>query len=256
MACSNGNAAGNTLEEAALQGFLELVERDSVALWWYNRVRRPGVDLTSFDEPYLGDLAEYLTKRGREMAALDLTADLGIPVFAVWSRRTDNPLEEIVLGFGAHLDARLALLRAVTEMNQMLSYLLQAPPEKVYNEHVTDEETVRWLKTATLANQPYLAPDGNTPPRRPADFANAWNDDIRDDVRHCQSLVERRGMEMLVLDQTRPEIGLPVVKVVVPGMRHFWARFAPGRLFDVPVQLGWLDRRLAEEELNPIPMFL
>ena len=41
-ACSNGNAAGNTVEEAILQGFLELVERDSVALWWYNRVRRPG----------------------------------------------------------------------------------------------------------------------------------------------------------------------------------------------------------------------
>ena len=45
-------------------------------------------------------------------------------------------------------------------------------------------------------------------------------------------------MEMLVLDQTRPDIGLPVVKVIVPGMRQFWARFAPGRLFDVPVALG------------------
>ena len=42
---SNGNAAGNTLEEAILQGFLELVERDAVALWWYNRVQRPEVDL-------------------------------------------------------------------------------------------------------------------------------------------------------------------------------------------------------------------
>jgi ribosomal protein S12 methylthiotransferase accessory factor len=39
---SNGNAAGNTLEEATiLQGFVELIERDSVALWWYNRLRRP-----------------------------------------------------------------------------------------------------------------------------------------------------------------------------------------------------------------------
>jgi oxazoline/thiazoline synthase len=49
---SNGCAAGNTLEEAILQGFLELVERDSVALWWYNRVQRPAVDLRSFGEPY------------------------------------------------------------------------------------------------------------------------------------------------------------------------------------------------------------
>ena len=35
-------------------------------------------------------------------------------------------------------------------------------------------------------------------------------------------------MEMLVLDQTRPEIGLPVVKVVVPGLRHFWAPLRAG----------------------------
>ncbi len=49
---SNGNAAGNTREEAILQGFLELVERDGVALWWYNRVRLPAVDLESFAEPY------------------------------------------------------------------------------------------------------------------------------------------------------------------------------------------------------------
>ena len=35
---SNGNAAGNTLEEAILQGLLELIERDAIAMWWF-RVR-------------------------------------------------------------------------------------------------------------------------------------------------------------------------------------------------------------------------
>jgi len=59
-----------------------------------------------------------------------------------------------------------------------------------------------------------------------------------------------------MLDQTRPDVGLPVVKMVVPGLRHFWARFAPGRLYDVPVQMGLLQQPLAEAELNPIPMFL
>jgi ribosomal protein S12 methylthiotransferase accessory factor len=49
---------------------------------------------------------------------------------------------------------------------------------------------------------------------------------------------------------------MPVVKVVVPGMRHFWPRFAPGRLYHVPVQLGWLPRPTDEGDLNPIPMFL
>jgi ribosomal protein S12 methylthiotransferase accessory factor len=54
----------------------------------------------------------------------------------------------------------------------------------------------------------------------------------------------------MVLDQTRPDIGLNVVKVIIPGMRTFWTRFGQGRLYDIPVKLGWLDAPLAEEELN------
>lgn len=59
-------------------------------------------------------------------------------------------------------------------------------------------------------------------------------------------------MEMLVHGLTRPDIGLPVVKVIVPGMRHVWPRFAAGRLYDVPVALGWLPAPLCESELNPV----
>jgi ribosomal protein S12 methylthiotransferase accessory factor len=255
IACSNGNAAGNTLEEAILQGFLELVERDSVAVWWYNRARRPGVDLDSFAEPYLAQLRAFLEERGREYWALDLTSDLGIPVFAALTRRTDGPPEQILLGFGAHLEARVALLRAVTEMNQMLFSSLVEPKGKHGGDQAADPQTVFWLQTATVANQPYLLPaDG--PPRIAASYPQAWAEDVAEDVRACQARVERLGMEMLVLDQTRPEVGLPVAKVIVPGLRHFWNRFAPGRLYDVPVRLGWLPRALTEDELNPISMFL
>ena len=81
------------------------------------------------------------------------------------------------------------------------------------------------------------------------------SDDLRDDVLRCQATVERRGMELLVLDQTRPDVELPVVKVVVPGLRHFWARFAPGRLYDVPVRLGLRERPVRYEDLNPVRMF-
>jgi ribosomal protein S12 methylthiotransferase accessory factor len=255
IACSNGNAAGNTLEEAILHGFLELVERDSVALWWYNRVRRPGVDLHSFDEPYLNRLRTFLLGHGREFWVLDLTADLGIPVFASVCRRTDGPPEQIVLGFGAHLEPRVALLRAVTEMNQMLSSPLLKPEGKELGDPNADPDTAHWLKTATAANQLYLLP-ADEPLRTAASYPRIWADDLAEDVRACRARVERAGMEMLVLDQTRPEVGLPVAKVIVPGLRHFWTRFAPGRLYDVPVRLGWLPGPLAEEDLNPLPMFL
>jgi ribosomal protein S12 methylthiotransferase accessory factor len=256
IADSNGNAAGNTVEEAVLQGFLELVERDSVALWWYNRLPRPGVDLASFNEPYLEKLTESLAGYDREMSVLDLTADLEIPVFAAWSRRKSGDSEQILMGFGAHLDARIALLRAVTEMNQMLSYLLRSPLEDGRRVPVTDRETVEWLRTATMVNQPYLVPRADVPLRNRDDFRPSTGDDVAGEVRDCQARLERQRLEMLVLDQTRPEIGLPVAKVVVPGLRHFWTRFAPGRLYDVPVRMGWLKQPLREDQLNPIPMFL
>jgi ribosomal protein S12 methylthiotransferase accessory factor len=252
--CSNGCAAGNCLEEAILQGLLELVERDSVGLWWYNRVRMPGVDLDSFDEPYLGRLRNYLKKRQRSLWALDLTSDLGIPVCAALSRRTGDPIEQIMFGFGAHLDPRIALLRAVTELNQMLAHLIQSPQDEL-PKHLTDEDTIRWLCAATVANQPYLLPRQEDC-RTLASYSCLCTQDLKEDLLIGKARVERLGLEMLVLDQTRPEIGMPVVKVVVPGLRHFWPRLAPGRLYDVPVQLGWLQKPLAEEQMNPIPMFL
>ena len=159
-----------------------------------------------------------------------------------------------MLGFGAHLDPRIAVLRAVTELNQMLTWagsMESDPPDPL-----ADWETRTWLESATTADQPYLLPDPDVPPRRAAEYPRRWHDDLRDDLRLCQSLVEQQDMELLVLDQTRADVGLAVVKVFVPGLRHFWARFAPGRLYDVPVTLGWLSRPRREDELNPVPVFI
>ncbi|MBW4622954.1 MAG: TOMM precursor leader peptide-binding protein [Cyanosarcina radialis HA8281-LM2] len=247
---SNGNAAGNTLEEAILQGFMELVERDCVALWWYNRIQRPAVDLDSFDEPYLGALKEYYQTQNREVWVLDITNDFNIPCFAALSRRTVGATEEILIGFGTHFDAKVAMLRAVTEMNQGLGIDLdngKAVPD--------DPDWQYWLKSATLENQPYLAGDRTVPVKVYSDYPDRYCNDLRQDVLACVEIAAQHGMETLVLDQTRPDIGLKVVKVIVPGMRHFWSRFAPGRLYEVPVKMGWLPAPLTEEQLNPIPMF-
>ncbi|QDU94141.1 TOMM precursor leader peptide-binding protein [Lignipirellula cremea] len=252
--CSNGSAAGNTLEEAILQGFFEVVERDGVALWWYNRVQRPALDLGSFDIPYLRQLERFLAKQNRTLWALDLTTDLGFPVVAALSLRTDGKQQQIMFGFGAHLDVKIAMLRAVTELNQMLVTLIDTPPDTPPTV-LNDVETLRWLTDARMEDHPYLAPLPG-PARKSTDFPVIWTDDIREDVLFCQKTVESLGMEMHVLNQTRPEIGLPVIKVIVPGMRHFWTRFAPGRLYDTPVKLGWLEKPLTEQEINPIAMFL
>lgn len=247
---SNGNAAGNTLEEAILQGFMELVERDCVALWWYHRIKRPSVDLDSFDEPYLLALKDYYQTQQRDFWVLDITSDFSIPCFVAISQRTGGATQEILLGFGTHFDAKIAILRAVTEMNQFLGIKLGNGKTAL-----DDPDWHYWFKEATLENQPYLVGDRNAPLKVYSDYQERYYDDLGQDVLTCVEIAALHGMETLVLDQTRPDIGLNVVKVIVPGMRHFWARFAPGRLYEVPVKMGWLRSPQKEEQLNPIPMF-
>jgi oxazoline/thiazoline synthase len=237
-----------------LQGLLELIERDAVALWWYNRTRAPGVDLDAFGDPWTDELRGVYAGLGREVWVLDITSDFEVPVMVALSRRIDRDPEEIMLGFGAHLDPRLALRRALTELNQLMPVLLADATEGRY--HCDDPDMAGWLRHATLANQPYLAPDPASHPRGPGDYGYVARMDLLDDVALLQAKVESLGMELLVLEQTRPDIGLPVAKVIVPGMRHFWARLGPGRLQEIPVRLGRRSEPTPYEDLNPIPMFM
>src|SRR5262249_1715467 len=123
LADSNGCAAGNTLEEAIVQGFLELVERDSYAIWWYNQIPRPEVDLGTFEDSYVRDLKTQLTQTGKRLWVLDITSDLGIPSYLAVSHWVEDGREYIEFGSGAHFDARIAMLRTLTELNQFMSMM-------------------------------------------------------------------------------------------------------------------------------------
>ena len=241
---SNGCAAGNTLEEAIVQGFLELVERDAYAIWWYNRLQRPEVDLGQFDDSYVRDLQNQLAETGRRLWVLDVTSDLGIPTFVAVMHWMQNGQENIEFGSGAHFDARIAVLRALTELNQFLSIGLMGGG-------TGEKSSLDGTTPLRLQDHPYLTPSGN--PLVQPDFGSKFGHlDTREQVMACVRLAKQAGLDFLVLDQTRPDIEVPVVRVIVPGLRHFYRRFAPGRLYDVPVKLGLRDRPLSENELNPI----
>lgn len=242
---SNGCAAGSCIEEAALQGFFELIERDAVALWWYNRLPRPSVDLASVSHPFIPVMKKEYEKLGRTFWVLDITSDFGIPSFVALSHFPDAKVEMITMGFGTHFDAETALLRALTEMNQTLVQAEMDPHTLPKGEE--------WLRETHLQNEPYLQPGPKIQLQSLPSFGEL---DLLSSLEKAQELVAKKGMEMLILDQSRSEFMLSVVRVVVPGLRHFWLRLAPGRLYEVPVSMGWLENAHTETTLNPTAMFL
>jgi len=241
---SNGCAAGNTLEEAIVQGFLELVERDAYAIWWYNRLRRPEVDLSQFNDSYVRDLQSQLAESGRRLWVLDVTSDLGVPTYVAILHWMQNGQENIEFGSGAHFDSRIALLRALTELNQFLSIGLMGGG-------TGEKPSLDGTNPLRLQDHPFLIPSGNPTVQPNADPKFGPLDNTRQQVDACVDIASRAGLDFLVLNQTRPDVEVPVVRVIVPGLRHFYRRFAPGRLYDVPVKLGLLDRPLPESELTP-----
>lgn len=239
----NGVAAGTCLEEAILQGILELVERDAAAIWWYNRIRRPTFPESLLrSDPYADSLLTEYSDRGIRTYVLDLSHDIGIPVCVAVAHHEADGRKVVALGFGCHLRLEIALRRALTELNQLGTGIHPGTGRP-------------FLETERLENRGYLAPAENEGARGlPApDFDGP---DLKADVEECLRRLGLLGLEAFVVDKTRPDLAISVAQVVVPGLRHFWPRFAPGRLYDVPVRMGWMDEALTEEAFNPVPLAL
>jgi bacteriocin biosynthesis cyclodehydratase domain-containing protein len=239
---SNGCAAGNTLEEAIVQGFLELVERDSYAIWWYNRSQREELDLNQFDDSYVHDLRMLLGDQGRKLWVIDITSDLGVPTYVAMLHWMQNGHENIEFGSGAHFDSRIALLRALTELNQFLSIGLM-------NGGTGEKPSLDGITPLHLKEYPFLLPNGR---RAPIISGSKFGpmENTRQQVEACVEIARQAGLDFLVLDQTRPDVEASVVRVIAPGMRHFYRRFGPGRLYEVPVKLGLRNTPISEHDLT------
>jgi ribosomal protein S12 methylthiotransferase accessory factor len=169
------------------------------------------------------------------MHVLDIGADFPIPAFAAVSRSGKSD-DGLLLGFGAHLEPRIAIARALTEMNQTLLGWIAGEKQRFF--------------VGELRENKFLAPKPETV-KTCRDYSCSDCEDLQDGLSMCVELARKRGLETLVLDQTRDDVGMPCVKVIVPGLRPWWARFGPGRLYDVPVKVAWHELPLSEGELNP-----
>lgn len=231
-----GCGSGWTVEDALVHALLEWIERDAMALWWYNRIRRPSVKLESFDMPELVGVRDDLRRIGRDFFLLDCTTDLGIPTYVSAAPRFDGT--ELLYAGASHLSPRIAAWKAASEVGQLWFGAV--------HKQAVDVELKAWL-AHSIDKQNYLSPTSEIEaPQEPTPLNPG------EQVKVIIDRMKGAGLRVCMADLSRNDVILKTVRAVVPGMRHIWNRRAPGRLYDVPVRLGWLDSPLQESELNPI----
>lgn len=219
LASSNGLASGNHRLEAITHGLNEVVERDALTLWHQRgaagRAARR-LELSTVTDPLCRSLISRFDAAAVEVAAWDLTTDVGLPTFLVRVIEGDARLENTIrpaTGSGTHTTREVALSRALTEAAQSrLTFISGARddmPRDEYSAHLSPDLRGRWRREA----------HGDGPGRDFAGCPTAPAQTLAEDLDHQLSRLRAVGItEAVAVDLTKPEFGIPVVRVVVPGL--------------------------------------
>ena len=235
IANSTGMASGECFEEAIIHATLELLERDAVGMWWYNRLNAPEIPLERAQSDYLKQTLRYFNERNRDVRLLYLRTDWRAHNIAAISWDRDSK-SNVTIGFGSGFQLQATVDRAVGELAQTTVFNYQ---NRDALNSVLELERDGWLQSSqNLSLDDMLVPD--------FEFlnSNAAFEHLLEDAR-------RIGLDIYWSD-LKSEFPLKVVKVFIPGLNKHYPRFGNTRLFDLPVRLGYLDQPKREEEMNPM----
>jgi ribosomal protein S12 methylthiotransferase accessory factor len=212
---TNGLASGNTLEEAVFHGLAEIVERDAWSL--VEVTKRPGPRIMDAPPGLPAELLRKFAGAKVEVTVRDITSDLGIPTCAAVA--DDALLRDprlLTIGMGTHTSARIAYLRALTEVAQSRLTQIHGAREDTTT---ADLRTRMGYERVRRMNRYWFDADAEEPFSA---LPSADHDDFLKDIGAVVSALGKAGMDrVLVADLTRPEIGVPVVRVIVPGLEVY-----------------------------------
>ena len=214
---TNGLASGNFTEEAVFHGLMEVIERDAWSIFEARRGPKIEIDCSGTDNDIIAGLLERFERAEIEVTLLDLTSDTCIATVAAVA--DDVKLRDpalLTMGVGTHLDPEVAVIRALTEVAQSRATQI----------HGTREDTVRavFMRRAGYERMKRL----NRHWFREADETIGICDmedlstrSFRRDLEVTLERLRRVGLrDVLFTDLTR-DVGVPVVRVIVPGLEVF-----------------------------------
>lgn len=220
---SNGLAGGNHILEALAAALYEVTERDAVAC---DRGADGGpqslVDLESITDPLVSALVGQYDHAGIDTYLFDTTVDTRVPTYtAVVADRLD-PSMGLYRGYGAHLDPAIAMIRALTEAAQARLVLIAGSRDDYFGR---DQRINR--SGGDLRKRAFDLLTPNTDANR---HENAATDSFGADINLVLERLVAVGLtSAVVVDLTHPELGIPVVRVIVPGLEgYIFDHYTPG----------------------------
>jgi ribosomal protein S12 methylthiotransferase accessory factor len=212
---TNGLASGNTFEEAVFHALAEVIERDAWSL--VESCRDTGPAVTGMTDPAILEMQEKFSKAQVEVLVRDITSDVGIPTMAAVA--DDVLLKDpmlLTIGIGTHTSARIAVMRALTEVAQ--SRLTQIHGAREDTTLAEVRKKIGYDRAKRING--YWFRDNGT-----VDYTtivSSDTDDFKKDIENIIAALEKQGMDrVIIVDLTREEIGIPVVRVIVPGLEVF-----------------------------------
>ncbi|MCF6291608.1 MAG: YcaO-like family protein [Desulfobacterales bacterium] len=228
----NGPSAGNSYEEAILQGLCEIVERHVSALVTRQRIKAPRIDPDSITDPVAAELLRKFTRHGIQVYLNDFTLDTGIPTVSAMAidPSTFPETSEIVYTAGTTPEPNKALIRALTEVAQMSGDF-----------HTKSNYEASGLpKPLSLDEVDYIVNPGQSV--KLSDLPDLGDNNMKVEIDRCLAALARLGMEVFLVNVAHNELQIPAIYTIVPGA-HFRER-------SMSRNAGLFAAKLAHEQIS------
>ncbi len=259
MPISTGCATHTDINQALVNAICEVVERDSIALTWLQRMPLPRIE---FDEmtPELARSFEDVAAKGIHTTFFDATSELGIPtLYSVDEAPDDDRVRHVVM-CATDLDPTRAAVKMLREVASSRIALARAddPPASLDQFHTV-------FHGATYMGRPEQSPAFDFLLRRDngirpfSAIASRATGDARRDLAGVIDTLVRHDIEAIAVEITTreaAEVGFRVVRVVIPALMPlsftYRARYlGHRRLYEGPAAMGYPVHD--EAHLNPHP---
>lgn len=215
LCSSTGLASGNHLLEAIIHGICEVIERDAMTLWGFSSPASRAatrIAIKSVDSPLIAECVEKIARAGLELSLSDITSEFGVA--AVHASITDPDYGEpghmlVAAGSGCHPCRDIAVLRAVTEAAQSRLTVIAGVRDNLRQSDFVLSKADESPHVSERSRQERAT-------RNYKDISNHTADNFQDTL---QWLMERLDhYPVFVVDLSRRDFGVPVVRVVIPGL--------------------------------------